>query len=109
MEASIKAGKLDSEIWANPAKAAQKDTDARWIVKYNKAKIKEGRRKLNDLAIPEFGYKDHISIDNHFGFIRIMDSHTRLKSRWGATGELDRLKKHRCRGLCGKNLPVCQE
>ena len=30
---AIKAGKLASEIRANPAKAAQKDTDARWIVK----------------------------------------------------------------------------
>lgn len=67
---AIKAGKLASEIWANPAKAAQKDTDARWTVKYSKAKVREDGHRLVDLAVPEFGYKDHISIDNRFGFIR---------------------------------------
>ena len=39
-------------------------------VKYSKAKIKEHEYRLIDLAISEFGYKDPISIDNCFGFIR---------------------------------------
>ena len=39
-----KAGEAAKNIWPDdPAKAAQKDTDARWMVKYSKArKTKEG-------------------------------------------------------------------
>jgi transposase, IS5 family len=57
-KAAIKAGKKASEIWPDePAKAAQKDTDARWTVK-------------RDIALPAFGYKSHLSIDARHGFIR---------------------------------------
>ncbi len=39
-KAAIKAGKKASEIWPEkPAKAAQKDTDARWTVKTSKGKV----------------------------------------------------------------------
>lgn len=44
----------------------QKDRDARWIVKQSKAK-QEG---MADLGIPYFGYKNHLSSDRRFGFIR---------------------------------------
>jgi IS5 family transposase len=67
---AIKAGKSATEIWSKPAKAAQKDVDARWTVKYSKAKPKTEGQKLVDLAIPTFGYKDHINIDRRYGFIR---------------------------------------
>ena len=44
------------ETWSNnPHKRSQKDTDARWTKKNNKS---------------YFGYKDHISIDAKYGFIR---------------------------------------
>jgi hypothetical protein len=50
-----------------PAKAAPKDRDARWTVKYSKAKVKEGAApgasKSVDLAIPMFGYKNHVGVD----------------------------------------------
>ncbi|NBT85117.1 MAG: IS4/IS5 family transposase, partial [Alphaproteobacteria bacterium] len=51
-----------------PHKLAQKDRDARWMVKYTKAK--DDNKNSVDLAIPSFGYKNHISIDRRFGFIR---------------------------------------
>lgn len=69
-----KAGESASDIWPNdPAKAAQKDTDARWTVKYSKAKAtKEGEKAagLVDISVPHFGYKNHISIDKKWRFIR---------------------------------------
>jgi IS5 family transposase len=66
---TIKKGGIPEEWQANPAKLAQKDRDARWVVKYKKAKAKE-TDKLVDLATPYFGYKNHISMDNRYGFVR---------------------------------------
>ena len=60
--AAIKSGK--------PAKASQKDTNARWTVKYSKAKTHADGSKPVDLAIPNFGYKSHISIDHQNEIIR---------------------------------------
>jgi hypothetical protein len=49
---------------------------ARWTVKFTKAKPREdGSTPPGDLAIPLFGYQNHVSIDRRFGFIR----------RWTAT------------------------
>lgn len=68
---AIKAGKSAAEIWPeNPAKAAQKDTDARWTVKFAKARPLPGGRPGIDIAIPSFGYKSSISICRRYGFIR---------------------------------------
>ena len=54
-----------------PAKLAQKDRDARWTVKYTKARPREdGSLPPVDIAIPSFGYKNHIAIDRAFGLIR---------------------------------------
>ena len=70
-KAAIKAGKMAREIWPDkPAKAAQKDTDARWTVKTSKGKPKADGTIKRDLAIPEFGYKTHVSVDVAHGFIR---------------------------------------
>lgn len=66
----IKEGRIPPE-WANkPAKLRQKDRDARWTVKYTKAKHDADGRKRVDLAIPAFGYKNHIGIDRRHGLIR---------------------------------------
>lgn len=68
-KAAIKDGKPAAEIWDNPKRAAQKDTDARWTIKYSKKK--EGAPKGQvDIAIPAFGYKSHIATDRAHGFIR---------------------------------------
>ena len=68
---AIKAGKKASEIWPDePARAAQKDTDARRTFKFAKAKpLADGKPGI-DIAIPSFGYKSSISICRTFGFIR---------------------------------------
>jgi hypothetical protein len=48
-----------------------KDRDARWTVKFSKAKPREdGSMPPVDLAIPLFGYQNQVSIDRRFGFIR---------------------------------------
>jgi hypothetical protein len=48
-------------------KIPQKDCDAYWMVKHSKAKVKGGAEpgsfKPLVLAIPMFGYKNHIGID----------------------------------------------
>jgi len=69
---AIKQGKSARDIWpSNPAKAAQKDVDARWTVKFTRAKTREdGTKHATDIAIPTFGYKNHIAVDRRFGFVR---------------------------------------
>lgn len=61
-EARIKTGESAADIWPDkPAKARQKDTDARWTVKVTKPGA--GGQPRVDIAIRTFGYKSHISID----------------------------------------------
>ena len=68
---AIKEGQIPADWKDKPAKLAQKDRDARWTVKYSKAKPREdGSVPAVDLAIPAFGYKNHVSIDRGFGLIR---------------------------------------
>jgi transposase, IS5 family len=68
---AIKAGKTADEVWPDrPAKAAQKDVDARWTVKFSKARPRVNGKPHIDIAIPSFGYKNHIAICRGLGFIR---------------------------------------
>lgn len=65
-KAAIREGRMPDGWEDNPAKARQKDRDARWTVKYTKAKVKEaadpkGPRPV-DLAVPMFGYKNDTGI-----------------------------------------------
>jgi IS5 family transposase len=70
-KAAIKGGQSAAEIWPDqPAKAAQKDIDARWTVKFAKARPLPGGRPGIDIAIPSFGYKSSIAICRRYGFIR---------------------------------------
>jgi len=70
-KADIKAGKVPDEWQDNPAKLRQKDRDARWTVKFSKARpAEDGKAKLRDIAVPAFGYKNHAAIDRQHGFIR---------------------------------------
>ena len=50
--------------------ARAKDRDARWTVKYTKAKPREDGEPMADLAIPAFGYKNRVGIDRRHGLIR---------------------------------------
>jgi len=68
---AIKEGKSARDIWPeNPAKAAQKDVDARWTLKFAKARVLPDGRPGVDIAIPSFGYKSSIAICRRYGFIR---------------------------------------
>jgi len=70
-KAAIKAGKSVAEIWPEePAKVARKDADARWTVKIGRPRDAEAARRVPELAIPVFGYKNPVAIDRRFGFIR---------------------------------------
>ena len=52
------------------AKAAQKDTQARWTLKTGRRKTPIGAQQhMPEIAIPVFGYKSHIAIDRAYGFI----------------------------------------
>jgi len=70
-KAAIKAGKVPEEWQNKPAKLRQKDRDARWTVKFSKAKVDDhGTAKQRDIIVPVFGYKNHAAIDRRHGFIR---------------------------------------
>src|SRR5918992_2402413 len=67
---AIKEGRVPEDWQDKPAKLRQKDRDARWTVKTTKAKPREGETPMVDLAIPEFGYQNHISADRRHRLIR---------------------------------------
>jgi IS5 family transposase len=70
-KAEIKAGRIPRDWRNKPAKLRQKDRDARWTVKFSKAKVDEdGKAHQRDIAVPHFGYKNHVSIDRRHGIIR---------------------------------------
>jgi transposase len=66
----IRAGRVPQAWSDKPAKLAQKDRDARWTVKFSKAKPADDGSPRIDLAVPAFGYKNHIGIDRRHGLIR---------------------------------------
>ena len=70
-KARIKVGEKAAAIWPDkPAKARQKDTEARWTVKFSKARPGPDGKPQIDIAVPTYGYKSHISIDRRHGVIR---------------------------------------
>ena len=70
-KAEIKAGRIPRSWKERPAKLRQKDRDARWTVKFSKAKVgDDGNVHQRDIAVPHFGYKNHVSIDRRHGIIR---------------------------------------
>jgi IS5 family transposase len=69
-KADIRAGRIPEGWKDKPAKLAQKDRDARWTVKFSKAKPSDDGSPRIDIAVPSFGYKNHVSIDRRHGLIR---------------------------------------
>ncbi|NIQ96224.1 MAG: IS5 family transposase [Desulfuromonadales bacterium] len=69
-KADLKMGKIPPRWKEKPAKLRQKDRDARWTVKFSKARPKDDGEPQIDIAIPFFGYKSHVSIDRRHGIIR---------------------------------------
>jgi len=76
---TIKQDRIPEEWKAHPSRLSQKDREARWVIKYSKAKAKDGEKAM-DLATPYFGYKNHISMDKCYGFVRKF--HTSDASRY---------------------------
>jgi IS5 family transposase len=66
----IRDGRIPPDWRDKPAKLAQKDRDARWTVKWSKAKPADDGSPRMDLAVPAFGYKNHLGIDRRHGLIR---------------------------------------
>jgi transposase, IS5 family len=61
---AIKEGRIPEGWQDKPAKLRQKEREARWTVKYTKAKPQEdGSKPRVDIAIPLFGYQNHLSAD----------------------------------------------
>jgi IS5 family transposase len=69
-KATIKAGRIPETWKEKPAKLRQKDMDARWTVKFSKAKPRADGTTPVDIAIPTFGYQNHVSTDRRHGLIR---------------------------------------
>src|SRR5919202_2716097 len=65
-----KDGRIPEGWSEKPAKLAQKDRDARWTVKWSKAKPAEDGSPRVDIAVPVFGYKNHVGIDRRHDLIR---------------------------------------
>jgi len=56
-----------------PARRAQIDRDGRWTIKRGRkreAAPGAGHQRQVDIAVPVFGYKNHVGIDREFGFLR---------------------------------------
>jgi transposase, IS5 family len=106
---AIKDGQIPACWKDKPAKLAQKDRDARWTVKYSKAKPREdGSVPVVDLAIPAFGYKNPVSIDRGFGLIRNWTA-THAAAHEGTRLEDVGPDEHGERRLGGHSLPVGEE
>lgn len=129
----VKEGKIPETWETNPSKRAQKDRDARWVMKYKKAKTKAGEEAV-DIAIPYFGYKNNISMDKRYGFVRkfyttdasrydgkllsqLLDKGNTASLAWGDTAyrseENEKLladegfvSKLHCKKSRGKSMPV---
>lgn len=68
---ALKEGRIPEGWQDKPAKLRQKDRDARWTVKHTKAKVQEdGSKPRVDIAIPLFGYQNHLSADRRHRLIR---------------------------------------
>jgi transposase, IS5 family len=71
-KATVKGGGVP-EDWSK-AKRAQIDTDGRWTIKRGRRRPPgEGEPKAHvatEIAVPVFGYKNHLGIDRRHGFIR---------------------------------------
>lgn len=56
-----------------PARRVQIDRDGRWTIKRGKtrqAAFGAGHNRQVEIAVPVFGYKNHVGIDRAFGFLR---------------------------------------
>ena len=70
-KAQAKEGRSAAEIWPEkPAKARQKDVEARWTLQRSRPKARTDGVEPIALAVPLFGYKSHVSVDRMHGIVR---------------------------------------
>jgi IS5 family transposase len=70
-KATMRAGAVPA-AWSK-AKRAQMDTDGRWTIKRGRQRSAdegEPQARVAEIAVPVFGYKNHLEIDRRHGFIR---------------------------------------
>lgn len=67
---ALKEGRIPDDWKDNPAKLRQKDRDARWTLKRGRVKPQSDGRARVEIAVPQYGDKNHISMDRRFGLIR---------------------------------------
>ena len=67
---ALREGRIPEDWAKKPAKLRQKDRDARWTVKQGKAKPGLDGTPRIAIAIPVYGYKNHVGIDRRYGLIR---------------------------------------
>src|SRR5215472_11471515 len=68
---TIKGGDTPAD-WT-PARRAQIDRDGRWTIKRGykrQTSPEEGHKHQVEIAVPVFGYKNHVGIDRKHGFLR---------------------------------------
>jgi IS5 family transposase len=68
---TIKGGGVPAE-W-KPARRAQVDRDGRWTIKRGQkrqAAPGDGHKRQVEIAVPAFGYKNHVGIDREHGLLR---------------------------------------
>ena len=104
---AIRDGRIPDGWEEQPAKLAQKDRDARWTIKYTKAKPKDDSPHRVDLAIPAFGYKNHIAIDRAHGLIRTWTA-THAAAHDGARLE-EVLTATTRPATCGRTRPTARQ
>jgi IS5 family transposase len=72
-ERAMVKGGVVPEAWS-PAKRAQMDTDGRWTITRGRHRPPDAgepqARVAAAIAVPVFGYKNHLGIDRRHGFIR---------------------------------------
>lgn len=73
-KAIVKAGGIPEDWKQHPSKLAQKDREARWMVRQGRKPQKTGKTsQAIMIAVPYFGYKNHLSTDRWHGLIRRWD------------------------------------
>jgi transposase, IS5 family len=68
---TLKGGGTPAE-W-KPARRAQIDRDGRWTLKRGRKRESspsEGHKRQAEIAVPMFGYKNHVGVDREHGFLR---------------------------------------
>src|SRR5262249_49074192 len=105
----IKEGRVPAQWANNPAKLRQKDRDARWTVKYTKAKPSEEGRPRVDLGCPGLRLQEPHRHRSTASTNPPLGGDRRGPSRRRTAAPVDRSKQHRWRCLGRHRLSLAEE